>query len=323
MAAKTQAAPVAPRLAPVVLIKGSESLLADRAMSELRRLAHEVDPSLERTDLPAGSYQAGQLDVLTSPSLFGESRMIIISDLENMTDALATDLQAYLSQPAADVWIFLRHPGGNARGKKLLDAIAKAGFPVIAAEPLKNDRDKLDFVRSDVRNAHRKIETEAAQALVDALGNDLSALAAAVAQLLSDVQGTITHEAVRRYYSGRVEATSFEVADAIVGGRSAQALTLVRHAYATGSAPAQLVAAIAVKFRAMAKVSSPAGRKNLGMSPWQAEHARRELRSWPDPALASAITAIAQADEDTKGASKDPEGAVEKLVMTLCRLHRG
>ena len=159
--------------------------------------------------------------------------------------------------------------------------------------------------------------------MVDALGNDLSALAAAVAQLLSDVQGTITHEAVRRYYSGRVEATSFEVADAIVGGRSAQALTLVRHAYATGSAPAQLVAAIAVKFRAMAKVSSPAGRKNLGMSPWQAEHARRELRSWPDPALASAITAIAQADEDTKGASKDPEGAVEKLVMTLCRLHRG
>ena len=133
MAAKTQAAPVTPRLAPVVLIKGSESLLADRAMSELRRLAHEVDPSLERTDLPAGSYQAGQLDVLTSPSLFGESRMIIISDLENMTDALATDLQAYLSQPAADVWIFLRHPGGNARGKKLLDAIAKAGFPVICS----------------------------------------------------------------------------------------------------------------------------------------------------------------------------------------------
>ena len=97
--------------------------------------------------------------------------MIIISDLENMTDALATDLQAYLSQPAADVWIFLRHPGGNARGKKLLDAIAKAGFPVIPVEPLKNDRDKLDFVRSDVRNAHRKIETEAAQALRQLLRN--------------------------------------------------------------------------------------------------------------------------------------------------------
>ena len=323
MVAKTQAAPVSSTLAPLVLIKGSESLLADRALSELRRQAHEVDPALERTDLSAGTYQAGQLDVLTSPSLFGESRMIIISDLENMTDALAADLQAYVSAPAADVWIFMRHPGGNARGKKLLDAIAKAGFPVIPAEPLKNDRDKLDFVRSDVRQVHRSIETEAAQALVDALGNDLSALAAAVAQLLSDVEGKITLDAVRKYYSGRVEATSFEVADAIIDGRAARALTLVRHAYATGSAPAQLVAAIATKFRAMAKVSASSGRKNLGMSPWQAERARRELRAWPDPALASAITAIAQADEDTKGASKDPQGAVEKLVMTLCRLHRG
>ena len=83
MAAKTQAAPVSPTLAPLVLIKGSESLLADRALSELRRQAHEVDPALERTDLSAGTYQAGQLDVLTSPSLFGESRMIIIPDLEN------------------------------------------------------------------------------------------------------------------------------------------------------------------------------------------------------------------------------------------------
>ena len=44
--------------------------------------------------------------------------MIIIPDLENMTDALAADLQAYVSAPAADVWIFVRHPGGNARGKK-------------------------------------------------------------------------------------------------------------------------------------------------------------------------------------------------------------
>ena len=53
MAAKTQAAPVSPALAPLVLIKGSESLLADRALSELRRQAHEVDPALERTDLSA------------------------------------------------------------------------------------------------------------------------------------------------------------------------------------------------------------------------------------------------------------------------------
>jgi len=321
MAAKTQAAPVSPTLAPLVLIKGSESLLADRALSELRRQAHEVDPALERTDLSAGTYQAGQLDVLTSPSLFGESRMIIIPDLENMTDALAADLQEYVSAPAADVWIFMRHPGGNARGKKVTDAIAKAKWPVIPADPLKNDRDKLALIASDVRAARRQMDTEAQQALVDALGNDPRAMAGALSQLLSDVSGRITLEDVRRYQAGRVEATGYDVADAAVAGNSAKALTLARHAFATGIAPQVLVAALAMKFRAMAKVSIGGAASALKMAPWQVDRARRELRGWSDASLAGAFGAIATADAETKGASRDPQRAIEKAIITICRLH--
>jgi len=77
------------------LIKGPEGLLVDRALDQLRALAYEADPNLERTDINAATYQAGQLDVIASPSLFGESRMVIIRDLETMSDALANDLIAY------------------------------------------------------------------------------------------------------------------------------------------------------------------------------------------------------------------------------------
>ena len=140
-------------------------------------------------------------------------------------------------------------------------------------------------------------------------------------QIFVEPEGRYTNE---MYLSGLSSSLPEDVQIALLHTMPGfQKAEMVRHAYATGSAPAQLVAAIAMKFRAMTKVSASSGRKNLGMSPWQAERARRELRAWPDPALASAITAIAQADEDTKGASKDPQGAVEKLVMTLCRLHRG
>ena len=93
-------------LAPIVLIKGPEGLLVDRALDQLRALAHEADPNLERTDINAATYQAGQLDVIASPSLFGESRMVIIRDLETMSDALANDLIAYAGAPAPDVWMF-------------------------------------------------------------------------------------------------------------------------------------------------------------------------------------------------------------------------
>ena len=119
------AAPAQITLAPIVLIKGPEGLLVDRALDQLRALAYEADPNLERTDINAATYQAGQLDVIASPSLFGESRMVIIRDLETMSDALANDLIAYAGAPAPDVWMFLAHPGGNARGKKVIDVLGR------------------------------------------------------------------------------------------------------------------------------------------------------------------------------------------------------
>lgn len=314
------ATPTQVALAPIVLIKGSEGLLVDRALDQLRFLAHQADPNLERTDIVAATYQAGQIDVIASPSLFGESRMVIIRDLETMSDALAADLIAYASAPAPDVWLFLAHPGGNARGKKVVDAITKAKWPVIPAEPLKNDREKLALIASDVRSARRQMDNEAMQALVDALGNDPRAMAGALAQLLSDVSGRITLEDVRRYQAGRVEATGYDVADAAVAGHSAKALTLTRHAFATGIAPQVLVAALAMKFRAMAKVSIGGGASSLKMAPWQVDRARRELRGWSDNSLAAAFGAIATADAETKGESRDPQRAIEKAIITICRL---
>ena len=310
------AAPAQITLAPIVLIKGPEGLLVDRALDRLRALAYQADPNLERTDINAATYQAGQIDVIASPSLFGESRMVIIRDLETMSDALAADLIAYAAAPAPDVWLFLAHPGGNARGKKVTDAIAKAKWPVIPADPLKNDRDKLALIASDVRAARRQMDTEAQQALVDALGNDPRAMAGALSQLLSDVSGRITLEDVRRY-----QATGYDVADAAVAGNSAKALTLARHAFATGIAPQVLVAALAMKFRAMAKVSIGGAASALKMAPWQVDRARRELRGWSDASLAGAFGAIATADAETKGASRDPQRAIEKAIITICRLH--
>ncbi|MDC4232818.1 DNA polymerase III subunit delta [Actinomyces sp. B33] len=314
--------PVEIRLAPVVLVKGSEGVLVDRALDSLRAQALQADPAVERTDLSAASYQSGQLGVIASPSLFGESRLIIVPDLEAMSDALAEDLLAYIADPADDVWLLLVHPGGNARGKKVVDAVAKARWPVIPADPIKRDSEKLDLVRADVRAARRQMDAEAMQALVDALGSDLRSMCAAVSQLLSDVQGRITIDDVRRYQAGRIEATGFDVADAAVLGDTARALTLLRHAYATGVDPQPIIIALAMKFRALAKVSV-AGSKGPGalkMAPWQIDRARRELRGWTDQSLAGAIRALAVADEETKGASRDPHRAVEKAVITICRL---
>ena len=119
-----------------------------------------------------------------------------------------------------------------------------------------------------------------------------------------------------------MEATGFRVADAAAAGRAGEAVALLRHALATGSDPVPLVAALAIKLRTLAKVGAARGQgldpvRDLGLASWQVDRARRELRAWTPESLAAAICAVAQADAEVKGASRDPVFAVERAVLRI------
>lgn len=306
-------------LHPFVLVKGTEGVFADRAIDRLLGQARERDPEVEITRIDAATYEGGTLTYLVSPSLFGEQRAIVASGAESMNDAFLTDTLAYLTQPEPDVWLIVRH-GGGTRGKRLLDALTKAG-EVVTCDPLKREADKADFILKDLHHAGRRIEKEAVHALIEAVGSDLRELDAAVRQLVADTEGTITTAIVNRYHGGRVEATGFRVADAAVAGKAGEAVALARHAIATGTPPVPLVAALAVKLRTLVKVGAARGRGlkpgDLGIAPWQFDRASRELRGWSPEALAEAITAVAEADAEVKGLSRDPDYAIERALLRV------
>ena len=309
--------------APLVLSRAGEELRADRAGTRLLSQARRKDPSTEISTIEAAAYESHQLDTLVSPSLFGEPKLVLVPALEQMNDALLADLLSYVSAPDPGVVVLLRHNGGQ-RGRRLLDALAESPYPVVTIGAVKSARDKAALVGSDVRRAGRRMEPEAVGALVDALGSDLRELCSAVDQLVADTRGTITLQAVNTYYAGRFEATGFTVADAAAAGNVAKAITALRHAIATGTEPVPIVAALAMKIRQLARVAAAGGRrgvgpKELGMAPWQVDRARRELSGWSDDALAAAIVAVARADAEVKGESRDPVHAVERAVLTICR----
>lgn len=311
-------------LAPLVLVKGAEGYFVDAVTDHLLALAKERDPQVEVTRIDAAAYQPHQLDVITSPSLFEERRHVVVDAVDAASDAFITDGLAYLERiepELGEVSIVLRHTKG-VRGKKLLDAIAAAGLPVVQCDPLKRDSEKVDFVSRRFKSAGRRASADAVRALVEALGSDLRELASGVQQLVEDTTGAITPDVVQRYYGGRVEATGFRVADAAIAGQGAEAVTLLRHALGTGSDPVPLVAALAMKLRTLAKVAAARGRggasaAELGLAPWQVDRARRELTGWTPEGLAAAITAVADADAEVKGESREPQFAVERAVLRV------
>jgi len=305
----------------VVLVGGPEDYLASRAMDRLRQLVRAAAPDVEVTRMSAAAYEPGALAMNVSPSLFGEQKLIEVEALESMNDAFLADALKYLAQPEPDAVMVMRH-GGGVRGKKLLDAIKAGGWPVVDCQPLKKDAEKISFVMTEFKAASRRIEPDAVQALINAVGASLAELAAACSQLIADATTAVDADMVDRYYGGRVEASGFKVADAAMAGNAPLALSTLRHALDTGADPVPIVAALAAKLRSLAKVAGAQGSsaqiaKQLGMQPWLVEQAQRDVRRWTPEGLVRSIQVTAEADAQVKGLSRDPVYAVEHAVTVI------
>lgn len=311
------------RPAPIVLVTGPESLLAERAARMLRDAMKHQDPSVEVSDLRAGEYAPGELVTLASPSLFGEPRLIRVDGVEKSTDGFIADALDYVAAPADGAVLLLRHAGG-VRGKKLLDAIrggAGGGIEITCAE-VKKDADKYDFARAEFGRAAKKITPGALRSLTQAFTDDLAELAAACTQLIADASAEISEQVVDRYYGGRVETNAFRVADAAIAGQYGEALVTLRHALSSGADPVPIVAAFASKVRTMARLYGARGSSaqlagQFGLAPWQVDRARRDLQGWTDAGLARSIEVLAQTDAAVKGAGRDPVFALETMISVI------
>ena len=313
-----------PQPAPIVLVSGPEEICAERAIAGIRDFLRAEDPSLEVTDVRADDYAAGTLLGVTSPSLFGEPRLVRVTGVERCSDVFLSEAVSYLAMPQEGATLVLRHTGATVRGKKLLDAVraGEGGGVEIACPAIKRDSDRFDFAAGEFSAARKRIAPAALRTLVSAFADDLTELAAACQQLIADVPGDVTDEVVERYYGGRVETSAFAVADTAIAGRYGEALISLRHALASGADPVPLVAAIASKLRTMARVAGhrePAAAlaARLGLKDWQVDRARRDLSGWSDATLGMAIQAAARADAEVKGGSRDSVFALERLITVI------
>lgn len=305
------------------LLLGSESALADRALSKLLTALREDD--YEISTIYCEDAEIGDVAEALAPSLFSEKRALVMRDLQELASDVQEEVIRFLDDPDPTMILVFLHKGG-VKGKALLDRIKKEKPEILLCEPLKKESEKQEFVRHLFLDLGRKATPGAVSALVNATGSDLRELASACSQIASDSTGVIDEAMIDKYHQGRIETTGFDVADATLDGDVTKALLTLRNAIATGTDPVMVTSAIASALRGLAKVSGAnRGSKSfelageLGMAPWQIDKARRQLSGWTPLALASAAASIAQADADVKGASVDPIYALERAVSTIAR----
>ena len=309
----------------ITLIHGGEELLAERAISHIVNETREATV----TTLHSEIIEIGDITDALAPSLFGDSRIVVIKEIQDLVTEMSEELTAYLQNPDEDVHLIVWHKGG-VKGKNLLEQIRKQSPTIIEVEQIKKESQKSEFVLAEFSRLGRKISPDAAQAIVDSVGSDMRELAGVCTQLASDVAigKTIGPEDVEKFQQGRIETSGFDVADAVMDGKTDMALITLRAALETGVDPVLVVNAISTSLRTLAKVSGASrGVKSfelagsLGLAPWQIDKARRQLAGWTPGGLSAAVIALARADADIKGAAADSGYALERYVIAISRSH--
>ncbi|MEU3309152.1 DNA polymerase III subunit delta [Nocardiopsis sp. NPDC006832] len=314
-----------PAPALITLIVGDEELLVDRAVAAVVAAVRESDPEVDVHDLVPSQIGLSTLVEVTSPSLFGDRRVVVLRSSQDLTKDLAATVIDYLKSPADDVNLVLTHAGG-AKGKAVLEAATKAKAQRMDCKGPKKGPERVAFVRGEFTTAKRQITPDAAEALVDAVGTDLREIAAACTQLIADTEGRVDAAAVARYHSGKAEASGFTVADRAVEGRLPEALEQLRWSLAVGTAPVLINSALAGAVRGIAVAAQPPRgmseadlAKRAKVPPWKMRSLRQQARGWSPAGVTRAMAVVAETDALIKGAGRDPEYALERAVIEIAR----
>lgn len=327
MAGSSTRLSAADALGKVILVTGKEEFLSERTVKAVRDAVRGHDAEAELAESRAADLTLAALGELAAPSLFSSIRCVVVRGLEDLPEESVDGVLDYAAAPAEDVALVLVH-GGGQKGSGVLTKLRK--LPAVTEHKSAELRPSEfpGFVAAEARALKAQIDKDAADFLVQAVGQDLRALAAATDQLTHDFPGErIDLGMVKKYFGGRAEAKSFAVADAAFYGRRAAALEELRWALDAGTAPVLVTSAFAAGARGLAKFHAAPRpmreadlAREVGVPPWKLRTLREQAHGWSDATLARAIRAVAQADADIKGAASDASYTLERLVLTVSGL---
>jgi DNA polymerase-3 subunit delta len=313
------------------LVTGPEELLNERVVVAARAAVRRADPEAESTDTVGDQLTMASLGELSAPSLFSSTRCVVVRQVEDTPEDVHEGLLAYAAEPDPDIALVLVHSGGQ-KGSGLLNKLRK--LPSVSEHKSQAVKGEglTQFVLAEARRHGGRLEPDAATALVDAVGADLRALAAATDQLSHDFPGKpLTAEVVGRYFSGRADVKGYKIADLSVQGQTALALEELRWALETGVSAPMITGSFASSVRGLARfVGARRGLRDsdlareTGVPEWKLKAVRAQARGWDEQGLATAIRAVARADADVKGAGSDAAYCLERMVLTIAgaRLER-
>jgi DNA polymerase-3 subunit delta len=253
--------------AGVCAVFGDEPLLKRLALQAIR--ASLQSDGEELTDRTYDGETAAWRDIhdeLYTASLFSSGpRLAIVDDAEKFVTANRDKLEDYAAKPASGVLVLLLDslPGNTNLAKK----IEKSGLAIECRVPASyrgktkvvDEKRVVKWLVERAKKEHRaKLETSAAEEMLDLVGPELGLLDTDLAKLALFVEAgqTISADLVRDIVGGWRTKNVFQIMDAAAEGRAEEAISAMAKLLDMGEAPQAIFGQIAWSLRRFADATS-------------------------------------------------------------------
>lgn len=318
--------------AAAVLVRGDDpGLLGDAVHRVVHELLAGRDPAMavEEHGAAAEDIDAGTVvDALTTPPLLVDRRVVVVRDAGRLAAADAGRLAAWVAAPVDGVHLVLVG-GGGAVPAALVRAVQAGGVVVDTSVGMGAARHR--WVADHVRHGPVHLD-EGARALVEAhLGDDMGRLRA-ILETVADAFGpgaTVGAAELAPFLGERGAVAPWLLTDAVDGGRTAEALDVLRRLLGPGELhPLAVTTILHRHYETMLRLdgagvpSAEDAAALLGArSVYPVKKAMEQGRRLGPEKVAEAICLLADADLDLRGATALPDTAVlQVLVGRLSRL---
>ena len=333
-------------LESLYLMEGIEEYIKQSALEQLRKAV-----------LPAG-LEALNESVLENPSLqvlraasetlpfMADKRLVLIRECallrpsrknsEEGEEAPEEDDQTqafcgYLADiPPTTCLVFYEKGKADAR-RKLYGAIKKHGS--IALFDTLDNEELNRWIVQTMHSLGKEISSASASNLSFTVGRDAALLRGEMEKLAAHTgeRPQVTAEDIQAVATRSLEASVFDMVDALVEGKTPRAFSLFENMLRTGGSRFAILAMILRQYRILFHYkslkesgASPMDIKSrLGIPPFAVDRAAKQAAAYTSGQLQSAIALCVDTEFSVKSGRMAEEGSVERVMLLLSRLKAG
>ena len=314
------------------LVKGEDTTLVADAVRKLVQELSGGDAAAVEERSGDDADPAAIAEACQTPPFLAERRVVVAREVGRFRTEELKPLLDWLGDPLPTTALVLTAGGGQV-SQKLVTAVKKVGT-VVETSPGRG-RERSQWMAGRLKEAPVRLDREAADRLAEHLGEDVGRLTTLLDALaVSYGEGArITSEELAPFLGEAGSVAPWDLTDAIDRGRSGTADALAHLHRLLGAGERHSLVVLATLHRhyaAMLRLDGANVRNEvdaaalLDCAPYPAKKALVQARRLGSAGIARAITLLAEADLDLRGAKGWPDILVlEVLVARLSRLGGG